>query len=72
MHGKDMRVLEACDCLDLALEALRAKRVGQLGVEHLECHSTAVPDVLREVDRSHSATAQLTPEYIAFAQHLGE
>jgi hypothetical protein len=38
VHGKDIRVLEAGDSLDLALEAFEAKRLGQLGMQHLERH----------------------------------
>jgi len=68
VHGEDIRVLEPSDRLDLALEALRAERVGQLGVQHLERHGALVPEVAGEVDRGHSPAPQLALDHVAVLQ----
>ena len=59
VDGQDVRVLQPGGEADLALEALGAERVGQLGVQHLERDGAVVPDVVREIDRRHAAAAEL-------------
>ncbi len=66
--GQDVRMLEPRGELDLAEEALRAERIGELGVEHLERHRAVVPHVLREPDRSHAAAAELALEGVPVSQ----
>ena len=68
VHGEDMRVLEAGDRLDLALEALGAERLGQLGVQHLERHRALVPEVVGQKDGGHAAPPQLAFEPVAVSQ----
>src|SRR5688572_9747529 len=51
--------------LDLAQEPVSTERVAQRGVEHLECYTTFVLDVVGEVYRRHSAAAQLSVDCIA-------
>jgi hypothetical protein len=53
-----VRVLEAGLGADLALEPLDAERRAQGGVEHLERHPAAMPEVLGQVHRRTAAPAQ--------------
>jgi hypothetical protein len=74
-YREDVRVLQPGGEADLALEALRPQRRGQLGMEHLERHRPVVPDVVREVDRRHPAPAQLPLDRVAVLQrftHTGD
>ena len=68
VHGEDVRVLEAGGGLDLALEALGAERVGQLGVQHLERDRALVPQIVGQEDRGHAAPPQLALEPVAVGQ----
>ena len=61
-------MLEPGGGLDLALEALRAERRAELGVEHLERDGPLVPDVAREVHRGHAAAPELALEQVAVGQ----
>jgi hypothetical protein len=72
VHGEDVGVLEAGGEPDLALEALGAKRLGQLGMEYLERDGAVVAEVLCEVHRGHAAAAELTLEEVTVAQDLCE
>ena len=62
VDGEDVRVLQPGGELDLALEALGAERVGQVGVQHLERDRPVVPQVLGEEDRGHAAPPELALE----------
>jgi hypothetical protein len=55
-------VLEAGGELDLPLEALGPERAGEIGVQHLECDRTLVPEVLGEEDGRHAAPPELALE----------
>jgi hypothetical protein len=68
VHSEDVRVLEAGNRLDLPQEALGAKRLSQLGVQHLERHRALVPEIVGEEDCGHATPAQLTLEAVAIAQ----
>jgi hypothetical protein len=57
-----LRVLELCRDANFALEALRAERRGQLGMQHLHRDRAIVPEVLGEVHRRHATAAELTLE----------
>ena len=59
VDGQDVRVLEPRGEADLALEALGAEHMGQLGVQHLERDRAVVPEVLRQVDHGHATPAEL-------------
>jgi hypothetical protein len=50
--------------LDLAEETIGAEGLGQLGMEHLECHWTVVAEVVREVHDCHSTAAELALDAI--------
>jgi hypothetical protein len=50
--------------LDLALKALRAERLGQLGVQHLECHRTLVPEIAGQEHSGHPTPPQLAVEVV--------
>ena len=54
--------------LDLAQEALRAQRLRDLGIHHLDRHVTVVLEVVREVHRGHAARAELALDAIAVGQ----
>ena len=58
--------------LDLPQEPLGPKSVGQFGPEHLDRHLAVVLQVLGEVHRRHSASAQLAFEAVAVGQGGGE
>jgi hypothetical protein len=62
-----VRVLEAGDRLDLALEALGTERVGQLGVQHLERHRTLVTEVVGQKDRGHATPPKLALETVSIS-----
>jgi len=57
---------------DLPLEPVGPKRLGELGVEHLERDPPVVPHVERSVDRGHAAAPELALEHVAVSQRLGE
>jgi hypothetical protein len=63
-----MRVLEARDGLDLALEALGAERLGQLRMQHLERHRPLVPEVMGQKYGGHAAPSQLAIELVSVSQ----
>ena len=71
-HGEDVRVLQPGGEADLALEALRPQRGGQLGVEHLERHRPVVPEVVGEVDDGHAPAAELALDRVAIPQSRAE
>ena len=45
--------------LDLSQETVRAKRCGEIGVQHFQRDEALVLPVLCEIDGCHAATAQL-------------
>ena len=61
-HGQDVGMLQPGGEPDLALEALRAERLPQLGMEHLEGDGAVVLEVAGEIDRGHAAAAELALE----------
>ena len=61
-------MLEAGGEADLALEPLGAEGGGDLGVENLEGDGPVVPQVLGELDRSHTPAAELTLERVLVRQ----
>ena len=63
-------MLEAGRDLDLPHEALGAERMGQLLVQDLERHRPIVPEIARQVDRSHAAAAELALEQVAIAEGI--
>ena len=63
---------EAGGDLDLAQEPLRAKRVGEFWFQHLDRDVALVADVLGEVDRRHTAAAQLTLNAVPIGKGRGE
>ena len=67
-----MGVLEPGGEPDLPLEALRAERGRQLGMEHLERHRAVVLQVLRQEHGGHPAPAQLALEQVAARQPVLE
>ena len=72
VNGENVRMLKACGELDLAQKALCAERVRQLVVQHLDCDETLVPNVVRQVDRCRSTTADLALQDIAPGESLME
>ena len=69
---QDVRVLEARGGLDLGEEPLGADYGGQLRPQHLHRDLTVVLQVLGEVDRGHTALAQLALEAVAVRKHRGQ
>ena len=63
-----MRVLEVRRCFDLAQEPVSADHGGQLGAQDLHRDSAVVPQVLGQVDGSHTALAQLPLDAVAVGQ----
>jgi hypothetical protein len=61
-------VLETCDGLDLALEALGTKRVGRFRVEYLERHRALVPEIVNQKHRGHTTPTQLAVESVTVTQ----
>ncbi len=68
MDGEDVRVLELGDELDFSAEALRSKRRGEVGVEHLHGDSPMVLGVEREKYRGHATAPELTLERVRVAE----
>ncbi len=56
---RDAGMLETSQNLDLTLEAGKKTWTGPFGPNHLESHKAAGPVLLRQIDHSHSAAAQL-------------
>ena len=65
VDGEDVRMLQTGRELDLALEALRAERVRQLGVQDLDGDEPLVPHVVREEHRRRSAATDLPLQDVA-------
>ena len=63
-------MLEACRDLDLPRKALGAERMGQLLMQDLEGDWPIVPEIARQVDRSHAAPAELALEQVAVAEGI--
>ena len=49
-------------------KALGAETCGKLGVENLQRDRAVVPEVVGEIDRGHSAAAELALEHVAVGQ----
>src|ERR1051325_8388799 len=62
---EDVRVLELRRRLDLAEEAVGAQGRCEIGVENLDGDVALVAKVLREVDRGHSARAELAVDGVS-------
>ena len=69
---EDVRVLQAGGGLDLALEAVGAERLGQLGMEHLERDRPLVPEVVGQKDRGHAPAPEFALEAVAISEGSGE
>jgi len=67
-HGEDVRVLQPGGIADFALEAIGTERGGKVGVEYLQGHRSVVPQVVREIDRSHATNAELALERVAVGE----
>ena len=65
---EDVRMLQTGDCLDFALKAFRAERLGQLCMQHLERDGSIVPEVDREKDRGHAAPPELALDTVPISQ----
>jgi hypothetical protein len=68
VNRQDMGMLKASGELDLVLEALRAERCSELGVEDLERHQAFVLEIAGEVNRGHTPTTELALERVAVGQ----
>ena len=58
-------MLQACDRPYLPQEALRAQGRGKLRVKHLERDVPVMPEIPRQVDSGHAATAELSLDVVA-------
>ena len=65
VEGEDVRMLQAREERDLATKALGRLTVGDFGVDELERDLTVVPNVMREVDGRHPASADLAFDLVA-------
>jgi hypothetical protein len=63
-------MLEVGGDLDLPHKALGAERLGQLLVQDLEGDWAIVPEIARQVDRSHAAPAELALEQVTIAEGI--
>jgi len=72
VQREDVGVLQPGGDLDLAEEAVRTQRGGQLGAQDLERHFAAVLEILREIHRRHPALSQLALQAIAVGQGVGQ
>jgi hypothetical protein len=68
VHRQDMGVGETRRDLDLAREPMGAEREGDVAAEELDRDEPALPEVLRQIDRRHPASADLALERIAPAE----
>jgi hypothetical protein len=68
MEREYVRVLEAGRQLDLVLEAPRAERRRELGMEDLERYEPVVLEIAGEVDRGHAAPPELLLEQVSVGQ----
>ena len=68
---QDVRVLQPRRNVDLAEEAVAAEGSSQLGPKHLDRNPAMVPNVFGQVDRGHSAAAQLALEHVPIPQTIG-
>ena len=69
---QDVGMLEAGGDLDLPHKALGAERMGQLLVQDLEGDRPIVPEIARQVDRSHAAPAELALEQVAVTKSIAQ
>jgi hypothetical protein len=65
---QDVRVLEPRGEPDLALKALGAEGVSEIGVKDLEGDRAVVADVVGEIYRGHAAAAELALDRVAGAE----
>jgi hypothetical protein len=65
-------MLESSGESDLAMEALRSERVGEIGVKDLQGNRAVVFEIAGEMDGGHATTPELTLERVATAQGLGK
>jgi len=68
--GQNVGMLEAGGELDFPEKALGAERMGQLLVQDLEGDGPLVPEITRQVDRSHAALAELALEQVTIAEGI--
>jgi hypothetical protein len=69
VDGDVVRVLQPGRKPDLALEALRGEPGGEVRVEHLDHDLAVEPDVARDEDPRHAATAELALQDIGIPEH---
>jgi hypothetical protein len=69
-HGDDVRLLESCRELDLALEPRHREGVGELGREHFDDDVAAERFVAGDEDAGHAAGAELPLHGEALAESL--
>ena len=67
-----MGVIQLGGKSDLAEEAFRAERMGELRMENLERHRSVVLQVLGEVDRGHPTAAELALDRVAVGEGGGK
>jgi hypothetical protein len=67
---ENVGMLEAGGDLDLLHKALGAERMGQLLVQDLEGDGPIVPEIARQVDRTHAAPAELALEQVTVAEGI--
>jgi hypothetical protein len=71
-EGQDVRVVEACEDLDFAIEAVDADRGRHFRAHHLDRDVARVPDVTRAIDDRHGALAEVADVAIPAGQCLVE
>ena len=69
---QDVRVLQARRELDLLEKPLGAEHGRELGVQHLERHLAAVPNVLGQIDRGHAPGTELSLDPVAVGDRRAE
>lgn len=68
MHRNDVGVLQTGGELDLTEKTVGAERLGELGMEHLECHRAVVAKVVGQVHHSHPASAELAVDAVVLRE----
>jgi hypothetical protein len=68
VEGQDVGVMEPCRDFDLPKKSLRAKGLGEVGLEDFDGDGAAVLQIFGEVDRGHAAPTEFTVEVVTLGQ----
>ena len=72
VQRQDVRMLQAGRGLDLGEKSFGAKRRREIGVQHLERHLAAVPEIAREIHGGHATRANFTLDVVSLGKARAE